>query len=40
MDTNIVKVIDKDGIINEYPKMKKEEVADVILDKIKTLLNI
>ena len=40
VDTNIVKVIDKDGIITEYPKMKKEEVADVILDKIKTLLNI
>ncbi|MCH1967356.1 MAG: bifunctional phosphopantothenoylcysteine decarboxylase/phosphopantothenate--cysteine ligase CoaBC [Paraclostridium sordellii] len=40
VDTNIVKVIDKDGIISEYPKMKKEEVADVILDKIKTLLNM
>ena len=40
VDTNIVKVIDKDGNISEYPKMKKEEVADVILDKIKTLLNM
>jgi phosphopantothenoylcysteine decarboxylase / phosphopantothenate---cysteine ligase len=40
VDTNIVKIIDKEGVILEYPKMKKEEVADVILDKIKTLLNI
>ena len=39
VDTNIVKIIDKEGNITEYPKMKKEEVADVILDKIKTLLN-
>ena len=40
VDTNIVKIIDKEGTISEYPKMKKEEVADIILDKIKTLLNI
>ncbi|WP_250673318.1 bifunctional phosphopantothenoylcysteine decarboxylase/phosphopantothenate--cysteine ligase CoaBC [Paraclostridium ghonii] len=39
VDTNIVKIIDRDGVIQEHPKMKKEEVADVILDKIKTLLN-
>ncbi|MGL5347362.1 MAG: bifunctional phosphopantothenoylcysteine decarboxylase/phosphopantothenate--cysteine ligase CoaBC [Peptostreptococcaceae bacterium] len=38
VDTNIVKIIDKDGKITEYPKMKKEEVADVILDKVKSLL--
>ncbi|HSQ89654.1 bifunctional phosphopantothenoylcysteine decarboxylase/phosphopantothenate--cysteine ligase CoaBC [Romboutsia sp.] len=38
VDTNIVKIIDKEGNITEYPKMKKEEVANVILDKVKTLL--
>ncbi len=38
VDTNIVKIIDKTGDITEYPKMKKEEVANVILDKIKLLL--
>ncbi|WP_042271729.1 bifunctional phosphopantothenoylcysteine decarboxylase/phosphopantothenate--cysteine ligase CoaBC [[Clostridium] dakarense] len=38
VDTNIVKIVDKDGNITEYPKMKKEEVANVILDKVKLLL--
>lgn len=38
VDTNIVKIIDRDGVIQEHPKMKKDEVADVILNKIKTLL--
>jgi len=37
-DTNIVKIIDKEGIIEEYPKMKKEEVANIILDKVKNIL--
>ncbi|MEG0855063.1 MAG: bifunctional phosphopantothenoylcysteine decarboxylase/phosphopantothenate--cysteine ligase CoaBC [Terrisporobacter sp.] len=37
-DTNIVKIIDKEGNISKYPQMKKEEVADVILDKVKLLL--
>ena len=37
-DTNIVKIIDKNGDIASYPQMKKEEVADVILDKVKSLL--
>ncbi|MGL5506380.1 MAG: bifunctional phosphopantothenoylcysteine decarboxylase/phosphopantothenate--cysteine ligase CoaBC, partial [Paraclostridium sp.] len=27
VDTNIVKIIDREGVVNEYPKMKKEEVA-------------
>ena len=40
VDTNIVKVIDKEGNITEYPKMKKEEVANIILDKIKELLSV
>ncbi|MEF9990913.1 MAG: bifunctional phosphopantothenoylcysteine decarboxylase/phosphopantothenate--cysteine ligase CoaBC [Romboutsia sp.] len=39
VDTNIVKIIDKKGNMTEYPKMKKEEVANVILDKIKELLD-
>jgi phosphopantothenoylcysteine decarboxylase/phosphopantothenate--cysteine ligase len=38
VDTNIVKIIDKQGNVTEYPKMKKEEVANVILDKITMLL--
>ena len=36
-DTNIVKIIDKEGNINKYPQMKKDEVANVILDKVKSL---
>ncbi len=39
VDTNIVKIIDNEGNITDYPKIKKEEVADVILDKIKLLLD-
>ena len=38
VDTNIVKIIDQNGDITEYPKMQKEEVANVILDKVKLLL--
>ena len=37
-DTNIVKIIDKEGNINKSPQMKKDEVANVILDKVKSLL--
>jgi len=37
-DTNIVKIIDREGNINKYPQMKKDEVANVILDKVKSLL--
>lgn len=37
-DTNIVKIIDKEGNVTEYPQMKKDEVANVILDKVKSLL--
>ena len=40
VDTNIVKIIDKEGNITEYPKMKKEEVANIILDKINELLSV
>ncbi len=38
VDTNIVKIIDKNGEVTEYTKIKKESVANVILDKIRTLL--
>ncbi|WP_315168591.1 bifunctional phosphopantothenoylcysteine decarboxylase/phosphopantothenate--cysteine ligase CoaBC [Metaclostridioides mangenotii] len=37
-DTNIVKIIDREGSIEEYPIMKKEEVANIILDKVKNIL--
>lgn len=37
-DTNIVKIIDNEGNINKYPQMKKDEVANIILDKVKSLL--
>lgn len=34
VDTNIVKIIDADGNIEEMPKMKKELLANIILDKV------
>ena len=37
-DTNIVKIIDADGNMKDYPKMSKEDVADIILDKVKSLI--
>ncbi|CAH2212831.1 bifunctional phosphopantothenoylcysteine decarboxylase/phosphopantothenate--cysteine ligase CoaBC [Tepidibacter aestuarii] len=37
VDTNIVKIIDKNGNIQEYPKMKKYEISNIILDKVKML---
>jgi phosphopantothenoylcysteine decarboxylase/phosphopantothenate--cysteine ligase len=38
-DTNIVTIIDKDEKIKDYPMMEKEEVADIILDKVKELID-
>ncbi len=38
-DTNIVKIIDKDGNIESLPKMTKLELADIILDKVVTILD-
>ncbi|OPJ56903.1 bifunctional phosphopantothenoylcysteine decarboxylase/phosphopantothenate--cysteine ligase CoaBC [Alkalithermobacter paradoxus] len=38
VDTNIVKIIDKNGNIENYPKMTKTEISNIILDKIKLLL--
>lgn len=37
-DTNVVKIIDRDGKIESLPKMTKLELADVIIDKILKLL--
>ncbi len=39
IDTNVVSIIEKDGSMKKYPMMTKEEVANVILDKIKGLLD-
>jgi phosphopantothenoylcysteine decarboxylase/phosphopantothenate--cysteine ligase len=36
-DTNIVKFIGKNGIIEDLPKISKDEVADKILDTLKNL---
>jgi phosphopantothenoylcysteine decarboxylase/phosphopantothenate--cysteine ligase len=33
VDTNVVKIIDKSGNIEEVPLMRKSELADIILDK-------
>ena len=38
VDTNIVKIIDKEGKVYQYPKMGKDEVANIILDKVKSIL--
>jgi phosphopantothenoylcysteine decarboxylase/phosphopantothenate--cysteine ligase len=36
-DTNIVRILDKGGALNEYPLMSKLEVAGVILDRVKMM---
>lgn len=38
-DTNIVTIIEKDDKIQDFPKMSKQEVADVILDKALPYIN-
>ncbi|MFA5525149.1 MAG: phosphopantothenoylcysteine decarboxylase, partial [Tissierellales bacterium] len=38
-DNNIVTIIDRNGSKTEYPMMKKEDVAKVIIDKIFAILN-
>ena len=37
VDTNIVKLLYRDGHMEELPKMSKEQLAGIILDKIKNL---
>lgn len=36
-DTNIVKIIYRDGKVEDSPLMTKDEVADLVLDRVKTL---
>jgi phosphopantothenoylcysteine decarboxylase/phosphopantothenate--cysteine ligase len=38
-DTNIVKIIDREGNVEELPLMNKSEVADRILDRIRGICN-
>ncbi len=33
-DTNVATIIDKNGNINEYPKMSKEDLSVIIIDKL------
>ncbi|MDY6972598.1 MAG: bifunctional phosphopantothenoylcysteine decarboxylase/phosphopantothenate--cysteine ligase CoaBC [Thermodesulfobacteriota bacterium] len=37
-DTNIVKIIYGDGHVEDYPLMTKDEVADLVLDKARSLI--
>ena len=39
-DTNIVTIIDKDENVEDYPVMDKYKVAQIILDKVKYLLDM
>ncbi|MCK9443515.1 MAG: bifunctional phosphopantothenoylcysteine decarboxylase/phosphopantothenate--cysteine ligase CoaBC [Tissierellaceae bacterium] len=39
VDTNIITIIDNNGGITNYPKMEKTQVAKVILDRVKYLLD-
>ncbi len=39
VDTNIIKIIDRDGQMTDFPLMSKEKVAGVILDHLITLKN-
>ena len=36
-DTNLVKIIDRDGLTEDLPLMTKQEMADHVLDRIKGL---
>ena len=36
VDTNVVSIIDREGVIKKYPIMSKDKVADIILDMIST----
>ncbi len=39
-DTNIVSIIDREGNIEDYPILDKNQVAKIVLDKVCTMLNI
>lgn len=38
-DTNIITIIDKDGALTNIPKSSKSDIANIILDKCRELLN-
>ncbi|MDF2521836.1 MAG: phosphopantothenoylcysteine decarboxylase [Clostridia bacterium] len=38
-DTNVVKIIDRQGSIEEVPLMKKSELADIVLDRALSVCN-
>lgn len=38
IDTNIVKIIHKNGTIEELPQLRKQQIAEIILDKICIML--
>jgi len=38
VETNIVSIIHKDGMVEEFPLMKKAEIAHLILDRVSMLL--
>lgn len=38
-DTNIITIIDKNGNVENYPILDKAQVAQIVLDKVYTLLN-
>ncbi|TWH49074.1 bifunctional phosphopantothenoylcysteine decarboxylase/phosphopantothenate--cysteine ligase CoaBC [Sporomusa sp. KB1] len=38
IDTNIVKIIHKNGNVEELPQLSKQQVAEIMIDKISTLL--
>lgn len=38
-DTNLVTIIDKDGMVTDYPILDKLQVAKIILNKVKELIN-
>jgi phosphopantothenoylcysteine decarboxylase / phosphopantothenate---cysteine ligase len=39
-DTNVVKIITREGQINELPCLPKEEVAALILDRVEALMGL
>ena len=36
--TNIIKIIHRDGAMEDHPLMDKSEAADVILDRVKDIM--
>lgn len=38
-DTNVITIIDKDGTLTNIPKSSKSDIANIILDKCRALLN-